>query len=215
MVKRLPENLHHVVIIVAVIISAILSVLSIVLLIVNKTNASVCCFGVSYILVMAALVYLFKMHHTMDKREVITQKEKVTFSRIANSLAADYDSVFYVNMDDNSYVEYGMKDVVDDGLAVLSSGADFFKDANVNVKDTLYPADQEKILREMSPEKLKETWKNNEIKRYDYRILKDGKILYYNLKITQGVGEDSRYIIIGTRNVDAETRAELSNIEDR
>ncbi len=41
-----------------------------------------------------------------EARRQETQKEQITFSQIAESLAANYDVIYYVDIENSSYVSY-------------------------------------------------------------------------------------------------------------
>ncbi|MCR5214841.1 MAG: GGDEF domain-containing protein [Eubacterium sp.] len=209
---------HYAIEISIVIISAILQMAAIKKMVSDQESKSVTLFIVSFILMLIAILYIYILNHRRSLKYEEDAKEQITFSRIANSLAADYDSVYYVNMDDDSYVEYAMKInsletsklTPYEGLDVLSSGKDFYADAKINTRKMVYEKDQEKFASVINKERLFEAYKKNEVIHLDYRLVFDGQVVYYNLKVTEGRGEDARYVIIGTRNVDAETRERMN-----
>ena len=54
-------------------------------------------------------------------------KKSITFGEIALALANDYDSIFVIDSDDNSYVEY-LAEGDNKELVRRASGKDFYKD---------------------------------------------------------------------------------------
>ncbi len=133
--------------------------------------------------------------------------ENVTFSRLALALANDYESVFYLNTEDDSYVEYGI-DKKEKNLTALMSGSDFFADTVINCRKMVYEEDQEHFLATLRKENLLEALKNGRSFNLKYRLTVSGHPEYYYLKTIKGTGSDDKYIIIGVRNIDEQERRE-------
>ncbi len=144
--------------------------------------------------------------------EILTDKDSLTFSRLALALANDYESVYYINTRNDHYVEYkatGEEKV----LSELSRGDDFFGDTIVNCKKLIFPADQDRFLKVFSKENVLEAVKNGSSFTLDYRLMTDGEPCHYHLKTIRGTGADDGYIIIGVRNVDAQVKREQAERE--
>ena len=135
-------------------------------------------------------------------------KETVTFTHLAMSLADDYASVYYVDVEDDSYVEYTAEGS-DHTLRVVSSGDDFFADTQVNCRRLVFEEDQERFLDVFQKEKLIEILKSGGTFTLDYRLVLDGKPTFYNLKTCRALEFDKRHIVIGVRNVDKYVRREM------
>ena len=157
-----------------------------------------------------ALIEIIALYVVMLQYSTKSQEERKTFSQIATSLAGDYESVYYINTKDNSYNEYslmGQLEQKEDGLTIISSGKDFFADTKVNTEKLVHKDDREHFSSYINKQKLYEIFRKDETFHLNYRLVKNGKPVYYNLKATKGVGADDKYIVIGVRNVDAETKA--------
>lgn len=133
--------------------------------------------------------------------------ENLTFARLALALANDYQSVYYLNTEDDSYVEYGASGS-DKELIVLSHGSDFFEDTIYNCRRMVYPDDQERFLDTFRKNNLMRAVRNNSSFTLNYRLVINGTPCYYNLKTIKGTGSDDKYIVIGVRNVDEEVKRE-------
>ena len=205
------KKLHYIIEVGIVTIAAILQVIAVYFVISGQMTRSVALFIMSYVLMLVLAIQSNVIRCYIGRKYEESAKVNITFSRIANSLASDYDSVYYLDMDDHSYVEYAMKDAGADSLAVLSSGDDFFADTRKNTELLVFENDRKKFTDVINEERLSKAFRNGEIIHLDYRLVLNGEVVYYNLKVTQGVGDDDRYIIIGVKNVDAETRARLSD----
>ena len=143
-----------------------------------------------------------------DKNSELKGHEIVTFSRLALSLANDYESIYYINANDDSYVEYGASGE-DKNLTVLSLGDDFFKDVTFNVPRVVYEDDREDFLKAFEKKNMLSQIEDGRSFMHNYRLVKDGNIVYYQLKAIRGSGIDSSFIIVGVKNVDEQVRREL------
>ena len=69
----------------------------------------------------------------------------ITFDEIAVAFARNYESVYIINVLDDSYVEYITEDD-NDRLITRSSGDNFYADTIKNCRAMVYPDDQEIFL---------------------------------------------------------------------
>ena len=84
----------------------------------------------------------------------------ITYSKLALSLASDYDSVFVINPTDDSYNEYtAMTD--DKELKLRWSGDNFYADIESECKKQVYPEDQEYFLNMLKKETIQVTLRNS------------------------------------------------------
>lgn len=133
--------------------------------------------------------------------------DNVTFARLALALANDYESVYYLNSEDDSYVEYSAVGA-DKDLDIISRGYDFFADSVYNCHRLVYKEDQEMFLSKLRKESMLEAVKNGKSFSVQYRLVINGEPQYYFLKTIRGTGPDNKFIIIGVRNIDAQVRRE-------
>ncbi len=134
--------------------------------------------------------------------------EIVTFSRLALSLANDYESIYYINAKTDAYTEFGAADS-ESGLTILSSGPDFYKDMTYNVPRLVYPEDRETFMQTLKKENLLSQLHDGKSFSLGYRLILDNRIVYYQLKAIRGTGYDSEHIILGVKNVDEQVRREM------
>lgn len=153
-----------------------------------------------------------KTRHFVELKDVANSnsESEITFSRIALSLANDYESVYYVDMTDDSYIEYSASGN-DKKLQIASKGDNFFADSIVNCKRLVYEDDQEKFLSKINKDCFNDAIQQNLPFTLGYRLVFDGKPVYYQLKTTRGTGRDDKYMIVGVKNVDAQVRREQKN----
>ncbi|MBR4515491.1 MAG: GGDEF domain-containing protein [Lachnospiraceae bacterium] len=138
-------------------------------------------------------------NESRGKTEIL--RSEMTFSRLALSLARDYVSVYYINIETGAYIEYGATSG-SDKLLVLSSGEDFFKDAFTSGEFLVHPDDRREFFARISKKSFLEVISTGVPFTLNYRLLVDGKYLHYSLKTTQGIGSDDNYMIVGVKNVE-------------
>ena len=143
-------------------------------------------------------------HSTND----LGNHEIVTFSRLALSLANDYESIYYINTKDDSYVEYGTTGE-EKSLTVLSLGDDFFTDVTYNVPKLVYKDDRAAFLEVFKKQGLLDTLRDGRSFMHNYRLIIADKVVYYQLKAIRGSGADNDFIIVGVKNVDEQVRREM------
>ncbi len=126
------------------------------------------------------------------------------FLHLAMSLTNDYISVYYLNILDNSYIEYGLSKE-EKTLTIVSSGNDFFEDTIYNCRRMVYIDDQENFLASFKKENLIAALEHGDSFTLNYRLVENGEPVYYHLKTIRSIDDDD-HIIIGVRNVDKQMR---------
>ena len=140
--------------------------------------------------------------------------DTVTFARLALALANDYESVYYLNSEDDSYVEYSAVGA-DKDLDIVSRGYDFFADTVYNCRRLVYEDDQEMFLATFRKEALLSAVKDGRSFDLTYRLVINEEPQYYYLKTIRGTGPDNKFIIIGVRNIDAQYRRDQELARER
>lgn len=141
------------------------------------------------------------------------ENESMTFVQLAMALADDYESVYVIDTDDDSYVEYAAAGEYKE-LTRRSEGDDFYADTVRNCNLIVYPDDRQKFLESFRKENVMAALEGGRSFTLNYRLIKDGAPVYYFLKTIRGKGRDGRHIIIGVRNVDAQVRREKATAEE-
>ena len=131
----------------------------------------------------------------------------MTFEGLALALANDYETIYCLNSNDDSYVEYGISGEKKE-LVVRSSGGDFFADTVENCHKLVYKEDREKFLATFKKEYVFEVVNSGMSFSLTYRLMVHGEPRYYNLKTIRGISGESDFIVIGVRCVDAQVRRE-------
>ena len=143
-----------------------------------------------------------------EKTFQANEKKENTFLDLAMSLANDYISVYYLNIKDNSYIEYGLSQE-EKTLTIVSSGTDFFEDTIYNCRRMVYIDDQENFLASFKKENLIAALEHGDSFTLNYRLVEHGEPVYYHLKTIRSI-TDEDHVIIGVRNVDKQMRYQNS-----
>ena len=201
--------LHYAICTVTGLISIVLQVIAVIDLRTGLIPEAENAFLLSFALMFIVVLYMFFLSRLVNRISISSDMGSINFSRMALSLARDYDNIFYVDTRDDSYVEYGVDPFDDEKLKIVSSGKNFYNDAMGNIEKFIHPEDQEKVRKLIQKRELETAVLNSGVIHEDYRFIDNGVEKYYNMKVIQGHGTDSKYIVIGVRNVDIQKRHEM------
>ena len=143
-----------------------------------------------------------------DREYAAALEQSVTYSRIAQALAADYFSVYLVDTKTDQYIEYSSnKDY--QGLKLAQSGEHFFEETRANIMKLVYPDDKERALTIWEKERLMPTLKTDGTVSVTYRLMMNGEPIHINSKVIHLAGADDSQIIVAISNVEAQMRREM------
>ncbi len=128
------------------------------------------------------------------------------YSQMAKALAADYVNLYYVNLEDESFIEYS-PDSKQEDLAVERHGRDFFTASRRDALIHLYKDDQENFVKSFTRENVERILDTEGKFKVTYRLMLDGVPTYVDMKAVRMPGDRSR-LIVGVSNVDAQMREE-------
>ena len=121
------------------------------------------------------------------------------YNHIAQALARDYIDIYYINTDNEEYVEYGKGDE-GNALSEIRRGWHFFSDCRLELADNVYEDDREAFLAALKRKTLMNALDSKDTFVMGYRqITPDGPV-YVNMKISRM--QDEHYIIIGITDVE-------------
>ena len=123
------------------------------------------------------------------------------FGRIAQALTDSFERVYYVDTENNRYLEFSSGGENDE-LRIECSGADFFEDIKSKMSKRVFAPDIEKLSHALSRDNLLCSLKRKRSYSILYRLTEDGRPVYYDLKAVFAAPPDEHHIVIGIRNVD-------------
>lgn len=138
------------------------------------------------------------------------QKKTVTFSQIAESLASNYDMIYYVDVTDSTYVGYEVNNIFGN-LQIGRSGKDFFLDCLERIPSVIYLPDIDAVTDYLNKDNMISSLEIHKEHNIDYRITIDGSPRY--TRMTAKKASDSKHIIIGVEDIDAEVQREKQQLK--
>ncbi len=138
------------------------------------------------------------------------QEKHITFSKIAESLAANYDVIYYVDAKDSGYVSYECHNIYGK-LDMQQSGDDFFADAEKDIPQIVHESDRNLVSDFLDRDNMISALKDRKRKSIDYRIMANDQTHHVRL-IIRKTSDDSHFII-GVENIDAEIRREKEHLK--
>lgn len=132
-------------------------------------------------------------------------EENAVFSQIAESLANQYDTIYYVDMLTDYYIEFSSTDTYK-SLDVSPTGSDFFAEAVANVDRVIHQEDREAMHRILNKSSLIKSLNDKHRLTHTYRLLIGEGIMYARMSIIWAM--DNKHMIIGVMNIDGEVRKE-------
>ena len=125
------------------------------------------------------------------------------YTHIAQALAYGYDELFYVFLDTEDYINYGIDD--HGQLFEKRRGSGFFASCQVEVNTFVCEEDREMFKNAMVRETLLEQIDMKRAFEMTYRVPKEGEPFYVRMRATRAMGDNNK-IIIGITDVDEEMK---------
>ena len=148
---------------------------------------------------------------TAETMRMENQKKHITFSQIAESLAANYDVLYYVDAKDSGYISYECQNIYGQ-LDMKKSGDDFYEDSQNDIRQIVHKSDRDIVLEFLDRDNMTESLKERKRNSIDYRIMAGDTV--HHVRMTARKTSDSTHFIIGVENIDAEVQREKRYIKD-
>ena len=120
----------------------------------------------------------------------------VSQSSIAQALATDYFCIYYVNVDDDRFIEYSASPEYRK-LGLPTMGDDLITFARANFEEIIHPDDRERFLDCFAKENIIETLDHCGMFAMTFRMMFEGVPTYVYLKITRMIEEEAKHAVIG------------------
>ena len=147
---------------------------------------------------------------TAETMRMENQKKHITFSQIAESLASNYDVIYYVDANDSSYISYECKNIYGQ-LDMQKSGDDFYEESRKDIPQIVHKNDRDLVLGFVDRDHITSTLRDHKRSSIDYRIMEGRKVHY--VRMTARKTGDSTHFIIGIENIDAEVKREKQHLK--
>lgn len=145
-----------------------------------------------------------------ENRRREDQKKRVTFTQIAEALAANYDVIYYVDAKDASYISYECRNIYGK-LDVQKSGDDFFADSQNDIPNVVHKGDRDIVVDFVDKDHLASALASQKNCGLDYRIVASKKTHYVRMTVQKT--DDGSHYIIGVENIDEEIKREKQHLK--
>ena len=144
----------------------------------------------------------------MDQIRAEYGQEREIFDQISASLAAQYDTLYYVNIENDTYSEISSTDEYK-RLNVPATGKDFFAESRRSIRKYVHPEDREIALAIWDKDRLMTMLEKDGTVSVTYRIMIEEEPVHINFKVTHMTEEeDDDHIIVAISNVETQMRRE-------
>ena len=127
----------------------------------------------------------------------MTPTEKKTYMSISKALTSDFESIFYVDVVTDFYLEFFTSK--DGDLQIRPGGINFFDDAREQLLKDVYEPDVDKVRQATGKANLMQWIGEQETIALSFRKLRQGVPTPYMLQAIKTRESDSHHIVIGIR----------------
>ena len=150
--------------------------------------------------------------HRQQEIDQETARQKEVYNQIASSLAGQYDTLYYINLEDNTYSEISSTDEFKK-LNVPATGNDFFAESRRSIGKYVHPEDKAKVMAIHYKDVMLANLKNRNSYSMAYRLVVKGKVRH--IRHTEIMARDGKHIIVCIENIDEEVQAQIALKADR
>ncbi|MCR4612231.1 MAG: response regulator [Lachnospiraceae bacterium] len=124
------------------------------------------------------------------------------YMSIASTLSKKYEVIYYVNLEDDKYVEFNVSGEFRH-LPIDTSGNHFFEEIAINLKRVCYKDDYEKVAIVSNKEIFLSHLGFDTFKSMEYRLMVQGKPTFYRMEAVRP-SNDKNHIIVAASNINKE-----------
>ncbi len=145
-------------------------------------------------------------HRRESERETARQKE--VYNQITDSLAAQYDTLYYIDLETNKYTEI-TSNSGSEKMNIPVTGNDFFAEFRRRSKKYVHPEDRENLIEHHHKDVILNTLKNRNSYSFEYRLVVDGHVKY--VRHTEMLSGDRKHLLVCMESIDDEVEARRKN----
>ena len=135
-----------------------------------------------------------------------TEVLKVSPSSVAQALATDYFCIYYVNTDNDRFIEYSASPEYR-RLGLPRTSDNFTQFSREIFEHIVYPEDRERFLEDFTKEKVLSALSSHQTYTITFRMLFDNIPTYVHLKVTRMIEEEGHHVVVGISSVDEQMKA--------
>ena len=152
------------------------------------------------------------IHETITAESAMLEKQKatITYTQIAESLASNYDVIYYVDPESGEYAGYTSRNFYGE-LKVNDTGTDFFGEVTKNTAILVHPQDRDRILSVLNRDYMLTALGEKKQFELKYRLIVGGQTRH--TRLTARKSSDDRHVIIGVENIEDEVIKEKEHLK--
>ena len=135
-----------------------------------------------------------------------TARQKEAYNQITASLAGQYDTLYYINLETNKYVVISSTDEFK-SLNVPATGNDFFAESRRSIRKYVHPEDQDQITKLHFKDTMLENLKHRNSYSVTYRMVINEQVKH--VRHTEIKSGDGKHLIVCIENIDEEVKSRL------
>ncbi|MCR5628742.1 GGDEF domain-containing protein [Eubacterium sp.] len=148
------------------------------------------------------------------RRELKATAEAATYSQISGALASRYEVLYFINIEDNSFIQYSSSKEYSE-LGVTVKGENFFEESDKDIRQFIHPDDVDYLLKHIQKDFLIKELNELGTVILAYRQLWGSEYQYMNMIVLRPKNDD-KHIVMGVVNNNAQhMREELLKKESR
>ena len=151
-----------------------------------------------------------EVRHRELEQEIAHQKE--IYNHITSSLAEQYDTLYYINIENGQYIEISSNDDYKK-LNVPATGNDFFAESRRSIKKFVHPEDQDAITKLHYKDAMLANLKHRNSYSVAYRLVVNEQVKH--IRLTEIMASDKKHLIICVENIDEEVKASIELEHDQ
>ena len=127
--------------------------------------------------------------------------DQMAFSQVASTLAKQFDSMYYVDIESDNFIEFFHSEMLKD-LFLPEQGVDFFAFLSEQAKRVVHPDDLDYVLKLIDKEALLKKLHENNSSLIICRFILNGKIIHIcHMSV---LCDDKKHILGCIRNIEYE-----------
>lgn len=131
---------------------------------------------------------------------------KVSQTSVAQALATDYFCIYYVNTDNNKFIEYSSSAEFK-AFGLPTTGDDFISFSRESFEKYVDPKDRERFLETFTKANVVTALDLHGKFSMTFRLLFDGVPTYVYMKVTRMIEKEGRHVVVGISSIDEQMKA--------
>ena len=144
------------------------------------------------------------------EKELARQKD--VYNQITSSLAEQYDTLYYIDVETGKYVEISSNDDYKK-LNVPATGSDFFAESRRSIRKYVHPEDMDAITKLHYKDAMLANLKHRNSYSVSYRLVVNEQVKH--IRHTEIMSSDKKHLIVCVENIDDEVKANLELEENK